>query len=173
GLIERGVRHGDRVAILAENSADWLTADIAVLATGAADVPVHAPSSSAQVEYQLRHSGASAVIVSGQAQADKVLAARDQLPDLKFLVSFAPIEAGGRIGSLSWERLVHEGARQGGFGAGLVGKRESALSRDDLATIIYTSGTTGNPKGVMLTHGNLLSNAEATLAVYPFQPDDV
>jgi long-chain acyl-CoA synthetase len=173
GLIERGVRHGDRVAILAENSADWLTADIAVLAAGAADVPVHAPSSAAQVEYQLRHSGASAVIVSNQAQADKVLAARDQLPDLKFLVAFGPVETAGRIESLSWQRLIHEGARQGGFGAGLVGKREAALTRDDLATIIYTSGTTGNPKGVMLTHGNLISNAESTLSANPFQLDDV
>ncbi len=73
-FIERGVKHGDRVAILAENSPQWLVADIAVLATAAADVPIHATSAPEQVEYQLRHSGARAAIVSTQAQADKILA---------------------------------------------------------------------------------------------------
>ncbi len=173
GLIDLGIEPGDRVALIAENSVDWLTADIAILATGAADVPVHAPSVAAQVEYQLGHSGARAVIVSSQAQADKVLAALDRLPDLKLLVSFQPVETGGRIEHLTWEGLIHLGARHGDFGAGLIGKREEALGRDDLATIIYTSGTTGNPKGVMLTHGNLLSNAEATQACEPLEKEDV
>lgn len=173
GLIERGIRLGDRVAILAENSVDWLTADIAILAAGAADVPIHAPSAPDQVEYQLRHSGARAVVVSNQAQADKVLASRDRLPDVTLLISFTSVETAGRIESLTWEALIHSGARQGRFGTGLVGKREDALARDDLATIIYTSGTTGNPKGVMLTHGNLLSNAEATLQVHTLVGDDV
>ena len=172
-LIDRGVAPGDRVALLAENSVDWLTADIAVLATGAADVPIHAPSSPAQVEYQLRHSGARAAVVSTQGQADKVLAAVDRLPDLRLLVSFQPVETGGRVEHLTWEALILAGARHGDFGAGLIGKREDALTRDDLATIIYTSGTTGNPKGVMLTHGNLLSNAEEVYANDPLQPDDV
>jgi long-chain acyl-CoA synthetase len=172
-LIERGVKPGDRVAILAENSPWWLMADIAVLATGAADVAVHAPSTPAQVGYQLRHSGARAVIVSDQAQADKVLQVIESLPDLSLLVSFVPVETGGRVEQVSWDALVHEGFRHGGFGTGLVGKREAATTRDDLATIIYTSGTTGNPRGVMLTHGNLLSNAEATLAISDASTDDV
>ena len=164
-LIERGVSPGDRVAILAENSPRWLVADIAVLATGAADVPVHAPSTPAQVGYQLRHSGARAAIVSNQAQADKVLQVLGTLPELTLLVSFEPVETGGRIDHLTWDALVHAGFRHGEFGTGLVGKREATTTRDDLATIIYTSGTTGNPRGVMLTHGNLLSNTEATLAI--------
>ncbi len=109
-LIDRGIEPGDRIALLAENSVDWLTADIAVLATGAADVPIHAPSSPAQVEYQIRHSGASIAIVSTQGQADKVLASIDRLPDLRLLVSFQPVETGGRIEHLSWEALIHEGA---------------------------------------------------------------
>ena len=173
GLIDKGVGPGDRVGILAENGVDWLTADIAVLAAGAVDVPIHAPSSPAQVEYQLRHSGAKTLVVSNQAQADKVLASLEQLPDLGLLVSFAPINTGGRIKHLTWEALIHLGGTHGGFGAGLVEKREDARGRDDLATIIYTSGTTGNPKGVMLTHGNLISNAEETQAISELTDDDV
>jgi long-chain acyl-CoA synthetase len=173
GLIERGIAPGDRVGLLGENSVDWLTADIAILTTGAADVPIHAPSTPPQVAYQLRHSGARAVIVSHQGQADKVLAVVDELPDLELLVSFVPIDVRGKIPYVTWEGLIHAGGRQGSFGAGLVGKREGAVTRDDLATLIYTSGTTGNPKGVMLTHGNLLSNAEATYENYPLKSDDV
>lgn len=173
GLIARGVRAGDRVGLLAENRVDWLIADVAVLAAGAVDVPLHAPSTPAQVEYQLGHSGARVVVVSNQAQADKILAVRGALPDLQLLVAFDPVETGGVIDSVSWEALIHAGAAHGGFGAGLVGKREEALSRDDLATIIYTSGTTGPPKGVMLSHGNLLSNAQATHANNPLGDDDL
>ena len=172
-LIERGVRRGDRIGILSENRPEWLTADIAVLATGAADVPVHAPSAPAQVEYQLGHSGARAVIVSDQAQADKVLAVRGALPGLSLLVSFDPVDARGEIDHVTWDGLIQAGRRQGSFGLGLVGKREAALTRDDLATIIYTSGTTGNPKGVMLTHGNLLSNAEAVREFSDLTDEDV
>lgn len=172
-LIDCGVRVGDRVGLLAENSVDWLTADVALLAAGAVDVPIHAPSAANQVAYQLRHSGARAVIVSGQGQADKVLAVRDELPDLEWLISFDPVETGGRIDHRTWDALIQAGRRQGDFGLGLIAKREEAVGRDDLATIIYTSGTTGNPKGVMLTHGNLLSNAEATYRNNPLLADDL
>lgn len=172
-LIDRGIKAGDRVGILAENSPSWLIADIAVLATGAADVPVHAPSSAAQVAYQLGHSGARAVIVSNQAQADKVLASAGELPGLSLLVSFEPVDARGLIPHVTWDGLVQSGRSHGTFGLGLVEKREAALGRDDLATIIYTSGTTGNPKGVMLTHGNLLTNAEAVEQFSDLTDEDV
>ena len=173
GLIHLGVAPGDRVGLLAENSSDWLTADLAVLAAGAADVPVHAPSATSQVEYQFAHSGSRGVFVSNQAQADKVLASLGGLPDLKFLVAFGPVETAGKIPTLSFEALIQSGREQGDFGAGLVGKREAALGPGDLATIIYTSGTTGPPKGVMLTHGNLLSNADSTARHSDPHPDDV
>lgn len=162
-LIALGVEPGDRIGILSENRYEWLVADIAVLSTGAADVPLHAPLSADQVAYQLGHSGARGVIVSGQAQADKVLASLDNLPELEFLVSFDAIEVGDRIPHVTWDRLTHERI----VDSHILNERAGQLGRDSLATIIYTSGTTGNPKGVMLSHGNLLSNAEGMLAVMP------
>jgi long-chain acyl-CoA synthetase len=173
GLIELGIKPGDRVGILAENSARWLIADIAILSTAAAAVPLHAPLTPQQVEYQLAHSGARGVIVSHQAQAEKVLAVLPNLPDLEFLVSFAPVTVGDRIRHQSWEGLVQRGRNLGSLGRQQIQRREAALTRDSLATIIYTSGTTGLPKGVMLSHGNLLANAEGTLAVAATDPDDI
>src|SRR4051794_37986783 len=157
-LIGLGVRPGDRVGLLAENCADWLVADLAILSAGAVDVPLHAPLVPNQVAYQLRHSGARGVVVSHQGQADKVVACLDELPGLEWIVSFAPVDVAGRTPHRTWDGLKHFGARSGERGRAEVRRREEALTRDDLATIIYTSGTTGLPKGVMLTHGNLLSN---------------
>jgi long-chain acyl-CoA synthetase len=173
GLIGLGVRPGDRVGLLAENGFEWCVADLAILSAGAIDVPMHAPLVPNQVAYQLRHSGARGVIVSHQGQADKVLAVLGELPALEWLVSFAPADAGGRIRQWTWDGLKHAGHRLGPEGRSEVRRREDALTGDDLATIIYTSGTTGLPKGVVLTHRNLLSNAEAMQAIARLQPDDV
>jgi long-chain acyl-CoA synthetase len=160
GLIALGVKCGDRIGILAENRLEWLVTDIAILSAGAADVPMHAPLSAQQVEYQLGHSESRGVFVSGQCQAEKVLAALPKLPRLEWMISFDPVDVAGKIRHLAWDALRHLGRRSGAQDEVL--RREKALSREDLATIIYTSGTTGPPKGVMLSHGNLLANALAT-----------
>ncbi|HEV3166530.1 MAG TPA: AMP-dependent synthetase/ligase [Isosphaeraceae bacterium] len=172
-LVDLGIQTGDRVGILAENRYEWLIADIAIVSAGGADVPMHAPLSSVQAEYQLFHSGARGVIVSNQAQADKVLAVLDRLPDLEFLVAFDPVETEGRIQTFSWDGIKQIGHRLGEPGLRGVLARERALNRESLATIIYTSGTTGQPKGVMLSHGNLLSNVEAVLAISETHADDI
>ncbi len=158
GLIGLGVEPGDAVAILSENRHEWLVADIAILTAGAVNVPLHAPLSPSQVEYQLGHSRAKGVFVSNQTQADKVLASLDSFPDLGFLVAFEPVCVGDRLDFRSWEGLKQRGAKDAKALAE-ARRRESAIGLDDLATIIYTSGTTGLPKGVMLSQGNLLSNA--------------
>lgn len=166
GLIALGIGVGDRVGILSENRYEWLIADIAILSTGAVDVPMHAPLTAPQIEYQLSHSGCRGVIVSNQLQADKVREVLPRLPGLEFIVAVDRIEWTGTIPHLSWETLKHRGS-------GNLRDRERQLTRDSLATIVYTSGTTGNPKGVMLTHGNLLSNSEAMLEVSAQLPTDI
>lgn len=164
GLISLGIQVGDRVAMLSENRVEWLITDHGILSSGAVNVPLHAPLAPDQVAYQVGHSGARGIIVSGQAQADKVIEVLDQLPDLEFVVSFDPVDGlPDRIQHVTWTQLL-ELARGTDQSNPLheMTAREAQLSTDSLATIIYTSGTTGNPKGVMLTHGNLLSNAVAT-----------
>lgn len=173
GLIEQGVQPGDRVALLSENRLEWLIADHAMLSAGAITVPLHAPLAAGQVEYQLAHSEAVGVIVSNQDQADKVVRIRESLPGLKFLITFEPVATPDSLHTLTWQELKQRGQARGLSGLHEVRKREADLTGDDLATIIYTSGTTGPPKGVMLTHANLLSNALATLEVSAIGPTDV
>jgi long-chain acyl-CoA synthetase len=172
GLIELGVNAGDRVAILAENRYEWLIADEAILSTGAADVPLHAPLAPRQVEYQVGHSQSRGIVVSGQHQADKVFHVLEALPNLEFLISFDPVVSPTeKIRVFTWNGLMQRGSRANKQEEIL--RRESKITGKDLATIIYTSGTTGNPKGVMLTHGNLLENAKTTLEIGPRDPSDV
>lgn len=175
GLVSLGVQPGDRVAILSENRFEWLIADHAILSCGAADVPLHAPLAAAQVEYQVGHSESRGIVVSGQAQADKIFAVLGALPVLEFLVSLEPINAPAtcRLKLLTWEGLKHRGWQAGEAARQEIARREAELSGRDLATIIYTSGTTGNPKGVMLSHDNLLSNAVGTGKISFVEPDDV
>src|SRR5205823_6345472 len=123
----------------------------------------HAPLAPKQVEYQVAHSGSRGIIVSGQEQANKVIQVLHTLPALEFLISFEPIEvSSAHLKVLTWEGLKHRGRHSPTLPSGEIARREAAVTLEDLATIIYTSGTTGNPKGVMLTHGNLVTNAEAT-----------
>ncbi len=169
GLIALGIQPGDRVAILSENRPEWIEADLAILAAGAVGVTMHAPLVAGQVEYQLMHSGARGAIVSDRAQAAKILAGLARTPAIEWIVPFEPIGSTGELACVTWDGLIARGRG----GEAEVARREAAIGLDDLATILYTSGTTGPPKGVMLTHGNLLSNAEATLQVSDAGPDDV
>lgn len=167
GLVDLGVQPGDRIAILSENRFEWLIADHAILSAGAADVPLHAPLAPAQVAFQVGHSESRGIVVSNQTQADKVFEVLDELPLLEFLISFDPIEIRSeRIRVLSWDQLRHQISGDALTTAlQEVQRREVDLNSESLATIIYTSGTTGNPKGVMLTHGNLLCNAASTCEI--------
>ena len=159
-----GVRPGDRVGLLAENGPEWLMADLAVLLAGAVTVSPHAPLTARQAHYQLHDAGAVWCFVSDAAQAAKLRSVRGDLPALRGIVSFSPVE-----GAEGWHAFQRRGAGR----AGEIERRLGLVGPGDLATVMYTSGTTGNPKGVMLTHGNLLSNSFACLRLKPRRPGDV
>ncbi len=163
GLKSLGVGHGDRVAIVSENRPEWLIADFAIMLLGAITVPAYTTSTTADHLHTLRDSGARVILVSSAALMRKVLPAALQLPDTRAVIGLNE-DAGGGAGSpdgpelLSWAGLLERG------GAGLaVEPALEALERDDVACLIYTSGTGGAPKGVMLTHGNILANCKGAL----------
>ncbi|MDP9049253.1 MAG: long-chain fatty acid--CoA ligase [Acidobacteriota bacterium] len=161
-----GVGKGDRVALLSENRWEWPVVDFAVLALGAVDVPLYLTLTVEQVGYMLRDSGAKVVVVSNREQYDKVCAVGD-LPALEHVVVMdGELEgADGFAAIISGEAAMQ--ARDEGFDA-----RTREVQPDDLATIIYTSGTTGEPKGVMLTHGNLAANFSLSTKPFGFNETD-
>jgi long-chain acyl-CoA synthetase len=161
-----GVGKGDRVVLLSENRWEWPVADFAVLALGAVDVPLYLTLTVEQVGYMLRDSGAKVAVVSNREQYEKICAAGD-LPALEHVV----VMNGECEGAESFAALI--------AGAASLQARDEAFDAkvrevqpSDLATIIYTSGTTGEPKGVMLTHGNLASNISISTKPFGFNETD-
>ena len=179
GLRVLGVKAEDRVAIISEPRPDWLTTDFAVLASGAVSVPIYPTLPPNQVGYILADSGARVVVVSDEIQAVKVRSVWRELSQLKTLVVMESVAAHkvdeGNHYELSFESLLERGHQSLITGDGLGRKyKEDALAikPDQLATIIYTSGTTGDPKGVMLTHGNVTSNILAAKTVVTLDDSD-
>jgi long-chain acyl-CoA synthetase len=170
-LVDCGLAPGDRVGLLGENSPEWLVADLGILAAATVNVPPHAPLSARQVHFQLADAGVRWLFVSTRAQIDKVRQIRRELPDLAGVVAFDRDAAGED--AVPWASFLQRGRRALPRLRDELARREAALGAGDLATIMYTSGTTGNPKGVMLTHGNLLSNAAACNEASPRLADAV
>jgi long-chain acyl-CoA synthetase len=164
GLRALGVEKGDTVAILSENRPEWAIADLATLCAGAADATIYATLTPPQVQYILADSESKVVFVSSAAQARKVAEVRDRLPLLQHVVRFDPAPVPG---TTSLDELRARGREALAADRDAVRRRAAEVTGDDLATLIYTSGTTGDPKGVMLTHGNLLHNVLAAEKVFP------
>jgi len=176
GLQELGLDAGDRVAIIGDGSPAWCATDLAVLAAGGVTVPAYPTLTSAQTAHILNDSGATFAVVSNRMQVEKLTGRGARIPAL---ATIAVMEADGApwpenvvaltdVAARGRQRLMArpDGARR--FDDGVEGLDDQAL-----ATIIYTSGTTGEPKGVMLTHTNLLSNVTAAVDLLRVTPDDV
>ena len=168
-LAELGIEPGDRLGLFAPNCPEWHISDFAIQGLGAVNVPVYFNESLDRLTYILNDSGARIVITAGESQARKMGEARGRIPGLEQVISVAaPADLRGDF--LRYETLI-TGA--GDSDVAEYRRRALEVTSKKLATIIYTSGTTGEPKGVMLTHENLSSNALDGLTIQAFTPSDV
>ena len=169
GLRTLGVKPGDRVAILSEDRPEWAMSDFAILTNASITVPVYPTLLGWQIEYILNDAGAVAVIASTDEQLKKVAEIRAHCPTIHNVIV---CESAGNVpgGVLTFEEVVRRGREdEEKNGRAKFDELRASCGPDDLATIVYTSGTTGNPKGAMLTHGNIASNAVAGLKVLPIE----
>jgi long-chain acyl-CoA synthetase len=165
GMLASGLERGDRAALIADNRAEWLAIDLACTSVGIVDVPRGADTTQEELIAIVAHSGARFAFVDNERAAQTLLAARERLPHGFRVCSLA---ANAPPGITTLAELEQLGERN----RGLL-RRRADVAPDDLLTIVYTSGTTGDPKGVMLTQRNLLSNIRATNEVLQIRRDDV
>ncbi len=162
-LLRMGIQKNDKIALISTNNrTEWNIMDIGVLQTGAQNIPIYPTIAEADYEYILNHSGSIYCFVSDAEVLRKVNLIKSNLPNLKEVFSFDEIE-----GCKNWQELLVLGEDQSNQDE--VENRKNNVKTGDLATIIYTSGTTGKPKGVMLSHQNIVSNVLDSAARIPFE----
>jgi long-chain acyl-CoA synthetase len=172
GLAERGIVRGDHVALLSETRYEWPVADLAILGLGAVTVPLYPTLTAEQCAYVLANSEARVAFVSTAAQLEKVRAVASRLPRLEMIVCM-DAEPSDPSREIALAALMERGRARRASSPDAYRTSAAAVREDDLATIIYTSGTTGEPKGAMLTHGNIAFDVEACLEVVGLFPTDV
>ena len=151
-LVGLGIKAGDKIAMISSNNrSEWSVIDVGLLTLGAVNIPIYPTISSKDYEYILNHSESIYCFVSDQEVYDKVKSIQKNVKSLKKVYSFDKIK-----GCTHWSELLDEGSKMDNDDT--VTKMKNQVKSEDLATIIYTSGTTGVPKGVMLSHNNVVSN---------------
>lgn len=151
GLLKFGIKPGDKIAMISNNRPEWNMTDIGILQIGAINVPIYPTISEEDYKYIFNDATVKICLVSDAELLAKVNAVKDGVPTLEAVFTFEQIE-----GARHWTELLEMGD---GDGAEEVDKIKATIKENDLATLIYTSGTTGKPKGVMLSHRNIVSNA--------------
>ena len=171
-LLERGVQPEDRVLLLSENRPEWGIADLAIQSVGAWTVPLYASLTPHDVEGICRDCEPVGCVVSTEEQAKKVLEVTSRIPSIRFVIAMASVQEANSI-LFMWDDALAQGRSAAERWQAVLEERLRNLRSERTATLIYTSGTTGEPKGVILSHRNFLSNAQACLEVIPVSGRDL
>lgn len=169
GLKTLGFNAGDKLIILSENRPEWVMTDIATLCLGGITVPIYTTLSSEQIKYIVNDSDSRIIVCSNKELWEKVLVIKDELPLVSQFITFledAP------EGVTAFDEVVKLGKRTASENPGSFERIALSVKPFDLASIIYTSGTTGEPKGVMLTHNNFISNVISVTSIIPISYED-
>ncbi len=163
GLMALGLKKGDRIASISNNRPEWNFLDMGMAQAGLVHVPIYPTISFEDYEYILNHVEPSLIFVSDKQLYDKIAPIAKKIPSVKDIYSFNLIPQ-----AKHWKEITKQGRESRSRLQDQLKQVKEEISPDDLATLIYTSGTTGNPKGVMLSHGNILSNVESISKVFDF-----
>jgi long-chain acyl-CoA synthetase len=173
GLAVLGVKQGDRIAIISENRPEWSLVDLAILALGAVNVPIYTTQAVEQVRFILENSGAKFLFISGKKIWRHAEPGVQSVESLEKIIFFENDDSLKQISrAITLDHVEQDGDKMWKHDPELIENSLTAIQPDDLATIIYTSGTTGEPKGVMLTHRNFVSNIVAISQGLPISPND-
>ncbi|GIK62123.1 MAG: long-chain fatty acid--CoA ligase [Ignavibacteriota bacterium] len=174
GLNALGLKKGDSVALISENRPEWVYADFAMQMLGIVNVPLYPSLTSDSIEYILNDSESKAIIVSTGFQLNKVQKVLKNCKHLKYIIILNDHDDVSVLDNLfTFAQIQEKGKNIRNSSPDLLKKSSAEIKEDDICTIIYTSGTTGEPKGVILTHQNIISNVNAALEIFPITKDDV
>jgi len=173
GLASLGVKREDKVAIISENRPEWMYTDMAILGLGAVDVPLYPISTSDSIEFILKNSESVGIVVSNQFHMNKVLKIRESVKSLKFIIVMNDIDIAEYKDVYLMKNIQKMGVEYRNDNPKHFNDNIKLARENDLCTLIYTSGTTGEPKGVMLTHKNIISNVNAVHEIIEISETDV
>jgi long-chain acyl-CoA synthetase len=168
-FLDWGAKKGDRIALIGENRWEWAVTDFAVLAIGGIDVPIYPTLTGEQIAVLLKDAGCKIAVISTRQQYDKLNAVRGQT-DLARIVMMD--SAAAPEGAIAFSTLMAGADARGKEHDAVFDALVRSVEPRDVATLIYTSGTTGEPKGVVLTHGNIATNQTFAAADFDFNPSD-
>lgn len=174
GLLNLGIKPKDRIGLVSENRIEWAIADLAISCIGAIDVPIFPTLTAKQEEFIFSDSQVEAIVVSNSFQLSKVLEFKDTIPTLRHIIVMNSEFSTNDVSVVSMKYVIERGSELKPIEKRkqIVQEYASKVEEDDLLTIIYTSGTTGNPKGVMLSHRNVVSNILGASEVVEFAEKD-